>query len=243
VASEDSAKPSTPRGEDPLVELVERLRKGDDEALGPFIEATQRYAFRLARSLLGDDEQCKDVVQDAYLVVYREIARLRDVKAFRTWFSRIVVNRCKRLLKGGRTESLDVLIEAGHAPAVAGEQAGVELREDLKRALATLTEIDRSVLMLREVMQLSYDEIASTLGIPIGTVRSRLSEARRRLIAAWHGGRPTSSLRRKAGEAVEERSSHRNRLLRAVHGARLEVGNRLLRVALAFMGRGWRWAA
>lgn len=168
-----------------VLELVTRLRQGDESALGGLIAATQRWAFRLARSMLRDEDQCKDVLQESYLAVYQEIGSLRDVAAFQTWFSRIVLNRCRRVLRQKTTESIDDVTE----PSVAGGQGGVDDREDLRRALAVLTEIDRSVLMLREVMQLSYDEIATTLSVPVGTVRSRLSEARRRLVEAWHGGR------------------------------------------------------
>lgn len=173
--------------DEPLAVLIRRLQDGDEQALEPFIRATQGMAFRLARSLLRDDDQCQDVLQDVYLVVYRDIRALRDVTAFRTWFGRIVVNRCKRLMRKARPDSLDVLVEQERGPSTTGDEARVEQRADLKRALAAMSVADRTVLMLREVMQLSYDEIAATLSIPLGTVRSRLSEARRRLVSAWHG--------------------------------------------------------
>jgi len=188
--------------DEPLAVLIRRLQDGDDRALEPFIRCTQGMAFRLARSLLRDDDQCQDVLQDVYLAVHRDIRGLRDVGAFRTWFGRIVVNRCKRLMRRARPESLDVLLEKERGPSVSGGEAQVEQRADLRRALAGMSVADRTVLMLREVMQLSYDEIAATLSIPLGTVRSRLSEARRRLIDAWNDPHTPKTTTGKAVKAL-----------------------------------------
>lgn len=183
---------------DALGGLVVRLQRGDDSALAPLIRATQGLAFRLARSMLRDDDQCQDVLQDAYIAVYRGIQGLRDVSAFRGWFARIVLNRCKRHMRRRPARSLDVMLEREQGPAVSGGESAIETREDLKRALAALSDQDRSVLMLREVVQMAYDEIATHLGIPIGTVRSRLAQARRRLCLSFHGTPPAQARRRVA---------------------------------------------
>lgn len=180
--------PAPPSGQGRLVlqQLLLRLRDGDETALEPLIRETQGMAFRLARTVLRDTHACQDAVQDAYLIVYREIGRLRDPGAFRTWFARIVLNRCRRMLRHQPARSLEDLTEA-ETPSTPTGADTVEQRYDLRRALATLTETNRSVLMLREVMQFSYEEIAEALSIPLGTVKSRLADARRRLLLAWEG--------------------------------------------------------
>jgi len=167
-----------------LPELVERLRLGDGSALEDLIRATEGLAFQLAWSLLGDRHRCEDVLQDVYLSVHSNIAQLREPALFKTWFCRIVVNRCRRVLRERRPESLDVLLEGGWMPSTSEMAERVQDRLAVGEALATLSEGDREVLNLREVLELSYQEIAETLEIPVGTVRSRLSNARLRLMAA-----------------------------------------------------------
>lgn len=165
-----------------LQDLAARLQDGDAEALEPFIEATRDLGYRLAYSFLQDAHRCEDVLQDVYLTVYRRIHQLRDVRATRTWFCRIVANRCRRLLRDEKPASLDAIEELGESPSMRHE--GLEERMDVQRLLAGLGEQDRAVITLRELFQLSYSEIAEVLEVPVGTVRSRLSKARERLLRA-----------------------------------------------------------
>lgn len=171
-----------------LADLVARLQQGDGAALEDLIRATEGLAFQLAWSLLGDRHQCEDVLQDVYLAVHRNIAQLREPAVFKTWFCRIVVNRCRRVLRERRPESLDRLLEVGWTPSTGEMAERVQDRLAVGEALAALPEGDREILNLREVLELSYQEIADTLEIPLGTVRSRLSAARLRLMAALRGG-------------------------------------------------------
>ena len=160
--------------------LLQRLQNRDDSALEPFIQATQSSAYRLAMSILNDRDRCQDVLQDVYLIVFQKAAQLRDTEKWKSWFSQIVVNRCRQEFRERRLEPLDDI----DLPSPDGHTEQVEQRLDLRQALARLPEQDRSVLTLREVMQLSYEEIATTLDIPLGTVRSRLFNARQRMLAA-----------------------------------------------------------
>lgn len=169
-----------------LADLVERLQRGDQSALEELIRATEGLGFQLAWSLLGDRHKCEDVLQDAYLAVHSSIAQLRDVTLFKSWFCKIVVNRCRRVLRERPTESLDVLLEAGWTPSA---RERVQDRLEVGEALAALPQADREILNLREVLEMSYQEIADTLEIPLGTVRSRLSAARLRLMAALRGAK------------------------------------------------------
>lgn len=170
---------------DRLTTLIRRLQGGDQAALEPLIAETQDLAYRTAYLYLRDADLCQDVLQDVYLLVYRKIGQLRDPGAFRTWFLRIVTNRCRRQLERRRPEPL----EAAPEPAVDGPAETIGEKLEVRRAFAELPERDRAVLSLREVFCLSYEEIASSLGVPVGTVRSRLATARKRLLDALTKGR------------------------------------------------------
>src|SRR5262249_38513290 len=100
---------------------------------------------------------------------------------------RIVVNRCRRLLRQQRPDSLDEVMQGGGGPFTADMADRVQDRLEVARAMQSLVDQDRAVLTLREVWDLSYQGMADTLDIPLGTVRSRLSKARLRLMAALQG--------------------------------------------------------
>ena len=170
----------------PLQGLVERLQRGDDRALEAFIEATQAMAHRLAYSILQDRDRCQDVLQEVYLTVYQKIGQLENPAALRGWFSQILVNRCRQELRGRRFE----LLEDHHQSGEVYEQ--VETRIDVQTAMAALPVDDRTVLTLREVCDLSYADIAENLQLPLGTVRSRIFNARQRLLAALMGKKGVS---------------------------------------------------
>lgn len=176
-----------------LARLVRRMQDGDGEALEAFIRETQGLAWRLAWSLLRDRHQVEDCLQDVYLAVFRSIHQVRDPYAVRTWLMRLVTHRCRRLLRSRPADSLDELAETGVEPALPDPAAGTETRLGIEQALARLGPRDREVLTLREIMQLSYEEMSRGLQIPLGTVRSRLAKARQRFVQALTGtGREVS---------------------------------------------------
>lgn len=169
-----------------LHSLVERLQKGDPSALEPLIESTRGMASRLAFAIVHDRDRCQDVLQDVYMTVYRKIGQLREVTAFKGWFTRIVVNRCRAELKQVTDLLEDHDEEAAHLAAPA---AATDEQLEVRQAMAQLSRPDRLVLTMREVMDLSYQEIAETLEIPVGTVRSRIFNARQRLLQQVQKGR------------------------------------------------------
>jgi RNA polymerase sigma-70 factor (ECF subfamily) len=145
--------------------------------------------------VLRDEEQARDVVQDAFLKAYGGLERFEGRSGFYTWLHRIVMNLCldrKRRERSSRrvewNEELESRLEADPesvetpAPVLALERA--ELRAQLAQAIATLPEEARRTLELREIDGLSYQEIAECLGVPKGTVMSRLHYARRRVRSA-----------------------------------------------------------
>ena len=177
-------------------EAVARARRGDHAAFRVLVERYQGRAFRLALRVLRDEDQARDAVQDAFIKVYGSLDRFEGRAGFYTWLYRIVMNQCldrKRRERSGRQVEWNdetaggAFAEPGAAPeglAHAAPDAQVlrgELREAISRAIAALPDDARRTIELREIDGLSYQEIAAALGIPKGTVMSRLYYARQRL--------------------------------------------------------------
>ena len=146
-------------------------------------------AYTLARYLLRDEHDAQDAVQDAALRAVRYAEGFRDGDA-RAWFLVIVRNCCLTRRKRRKTEPLTISIGGDDAPALADSRGADELaiqrstREALARAVSALPVEFREVIVLREIQQLSYAQISDVVGVPIGTVMSRLSRARKRLAVA-----------------------------------------------------------
>jgi RNA polymerase sigma-70 factor (ECF subfamily) len=168
------------------------VRDGDRAAFRELVERHQGRAFGLALRVLRDEEQARDVVQDAFLKAYGSLDRFEGRSSFYTWLYRIVMNLCldrKRRERSSRrvdwSEEVEREIPADSEssatpdPDVALERS--ELRAQLSRAIALLPDDARRTLELREIDGLSYQEIAESLGVPKGTVMSRLHYARRRV--------------------------------------------------------------
>ncbi|PYN21260.1 MAG: hypothetical protein DMD99_20115 [Candidatus Rokuibacteriota bacterium] len=172
--------------------LIERCRAGDLAAFEPLVEKYRQRVYRLAYNVLRDPEEAWDVSQDAFIRAFQALASFRGDSAFYTWLFRIVMNvardRARQHAARGRafgTERVEeedwdrVLAGQGTAPDTRAVQ--VEERERIGRALSTLSEQHRAIIMLSDLEGLSYREIAEVLNIPMGTVMSRLHNARRRL--------------------------------------------------------------
>ena len=178
-------------------EAVRRARDGDREAFRVLVERHQGRAYRLALRVLRDEEGARDVVQDAFLKAYRSLDRFEGRSGFYTWLYRIVMNLCLDRRRRSQTRREVEWSEAAEAeaatlaPALADPGAAPDaaldrsqLRGLVARAIAELPDDARRTIELREIDGLSYQEIAQALGIPKGTVMSRLHYARRRLAAA-----------------------------------------------------------
>jgi len=172
--------------------LIERCRAGDLAAFEPLVEKYRQRAYRLAYNVLRDPDEAWDVAQDAFIRAFQALPSFRGDAAFYTWLFRIVMNvardRARQHAARGRafgTERVDekewdrILVDQGTAPDASATQ--VEERERIGRALATLSEPHRAIIILSDLEGLSYREIAEVLNIPMGTVMSRLHNARRRL--------------------------------------------------------------
>lgn len=182
-------------------ELVERARAGDTRAFSSLVGHHQARLFAVAYGIVRDRDDAMDVVQDAFIKAHRKLLEFEGNSAFGTWLYRICVNLCidrKRADARRRKTDLDDTLSAGlgddaslYADSdittrLSGSNplrnlADRELGGQLDGALARLSEEHRSILLLREVEGMSYEEIAEALQIPRGTVMSRLFHARRNM--------------------------------------------------------------
>lgn len=154
------------------VELVEAARKGGSLEIEDLLGAVWPDAYRLVYSVLGSRQAAEDAAQEACIVVYRSVASLRSAAAFRVWLYRIVIRAAMEIRRRSALPELRLQTEGTE-----DETASI----DLWRALATLPEHLRTVIVLRYFEDLSSREIASVLRMPDGTVRFHLATARQRL--------------------------------------------------------------
>ncbi|MFA6110915.1 MAG: sigma-70 family RNA polymerase sigma factor [Candidatus Latescibacterota bacterium] len=173
-------------------ELVARCQRGDHLAFGELVRREQQRVCQLAYRILGNSSELDDVVQEVFMAVYRRLSTFRGEAHFSTWVTRIAVNVCRRTLRRRRFSRLLF------GPDLEREDAGRPLpltvleREEEARALtgavADLPEKLRLVVILRYYEELPCEEVAAALGCNVGTVRSRLFNARQQLkerMLAW----------------------------------------------------------
>ena len=175
--------------------LVERCAAGDETACAELVASHQRMVFGLALHLLGDRDEALDLSQEVFLRVFRTISSFRGQSALRTWIYRIVVNQARNRQRWWRRRhrseqvSLDEhLQQFGDMESVADMApdrllASKETAARIWQALDRLPFDQRTALILREVDGLRYEEIAFSLGVAVGTVKSRLTRARQALRA------------------------------------------------------------
>jgi RNA polymerase sigma-70 factor (ECF subfamily) len=165
-----------------LERLVERARSGDVAAFEQLAERSMPDVYRLAVAMVGPDEG-RDVAQEALVAAWRELPTLRRVERFDAWLRSIVMNRARNALRRRRRHPTVSLI-ADHATALVGEPlAEAHRRLDLEAAFRAVSTEQREVLVLHYVVDLPLREVAATLGVPEGTVKSRLNAALRGLRA------------------------------------------------------------
>jgi len=168
-----------------MAALVDRAAAGEREAFDELVRLTHRDAFGLAVRLTGNEEDARDVVQDAYLRAYRSIGRFRGEARFSTWLYRIVANCASthntRRSRHRHEPLADDVVEAAPEadPVQAAETA--DLRSELDAAIRALPHRLRSVIVLRDVYDLPHEAIADELGISVSAAKVRLHRARRRL--------------------------------------------------------------
>lgn len=176
-------------------DLIVRCQSGNRDAFDELINRYQRYVFNLVYQHLGDIDEIDDVAQEVFLRIFKFIRKYRGQASLESWIYKIVLNYCRTharrrsnitrlfvpMTSGKRDdehsfELLDVLPDQSYNPEKAMEHR--KLAQEILDAVRGLPQIYRNILIMREVNELSYEEIAEILGISIGTVKSRISRAR-----------------------------------------------------------------
>ena len=177
-------------------QLVEAAQKGDVQAFRELVSRHQRRAYAVALGMVHDGDDARDICQEAFLKVHKNLSTFEGEAQFFTWLYRIVMNLCIDLLRKKRGQQVefddaqanDEPDAAGIAPVRTGFDparalADKELRAQIMRAMSQLTPTHRAVLVMREVDGLSYQEMADTMKCSIGTIMSRLFHARKKMQA------------------------------------------------------------
>ncbi|MEX0700392.1 MAG: sigma-70 family RNA polymerase sigma factor [Acidimicrobiia bacterium] len=174
-------------------DLLARVISGDRDAFDAIMKAQEDRVFSVCLRILGDRNNALDATQETFLTVFRKAAQFKGDSALGTWIYRIAVNTCyDQIRKSSRkpTVSLPDHLEPPDASAEdAIEAAG--LRPEIERALAALPPEFRAAVVLSDLEGMSLPQTAEALGIPVGTVKSRVFRARRLL--AQHLGNQTAS--------------------------------------------------
>lgn len=181
-------------------DLVQQCAAGDEAACARLVTDYQRMVFQLALHLLGDAQEAMDLSQEVFLRVFRTLPQFRGQSSLRTWIYRIVLNQASNRQRWWRRRfrshqvALDEHVENhGELPesrSFASPDRVLQQNETAARVWGALSELpfdQRAAIVLREIDGLSYEEIAESLGIAVGTVKSRLARARLNLRGALRG--------------------------------------------------------
>lgn len=193
-----SAGPAVAPGSDPDAELVARCKKGVPSAFNELVRKYQDRVYNLCLRFLRERELAEEIAQDVFVSVYKHVEEFQGLSKFSTWLFRIVANHCHnkskylRRRKHKQTDSLDASIpgeegemkrelpdDPGRSPEELSSRHG--LNELIQEAISRLDEDHRQIVLLRDVEDLSYEEIGQILDLPEGTVKSRLHRARNEL--------------------------------------------------------------
>jgi RNA polymerase sigma-70 factor (ECF subfamily) len=178
--------------------LVPRLQRGDDDAFEQLVRTHGARLLRVARRLLSSEEDARDAVQDAFVNAFKSIGTFESASMLSTWLHRIVVNACLMRLRTRRRKPeedieqyLPTFLADGHqaVPSVRWNESAQsalersELHDLVRKSIDELPETYRSVLVMRDLEELSTDEVATMLGTTANAVKIRLHRARQALRA------------------------------------------------------------
>jgi RNA polymerase sigma-70 factor (ECF subfamily) len=164
---------------DPI--LVTRAKNGDARALEALCERHEPRVLRLAHHVLADPEDARDAAQEALAKLCVKLAQFRGEAAFSTWLHRLTVNACRDVAlrrNARRHELLEDDVRAADGPTPAREAELSELRSGLRDGLATLPTAQAHVLVLKDALGFSFEEISASSGMPVGTAKCYAHRAR-----------------------------------------------------------------
>jgi RNA polymerase sigma-70 factor (ECF subfamily) len=170
--------------------LIERCKRGDETAYALLVRKYQNSVYNLCRKMVRNPEEARDLSQEAFVKTFATLERYNPVYAFSSWLYKITANLCIDHIRKQRMKMLSLdepmdgeegtiareLQDPGQRPDEASESS--EMRGVIRDAIARLPAHYREILILRHHKQLSYEEIARTLDIPLGTVKARIHRAR-----------------------------------------------------------------
>ncbi|MDF9407949.1 sigma-70 family RNA polymerase sigma factor [Pelotomaculum isophthalicicum JI] len=160
-------------------DLIRASQAGDSEAFSELTSQYLSYAFRIAFTVLQSQSDAEDLVQESFLVCFRRLAGFRMESSFKTWLTRIVMNLCYDYLRRKRREGAVLDKMADWDTAVTEDWTDKSDRSlELRDALRLLSDAHKTVLVMYYEMDLDIKTVAKILGIPVGTVKSRLANAR-----------------------------------------------------------------
>jgi len=170
-------------------ELVRAAAGGDESAFAELVRMYENKAYHLALRMCGNEEDASDVAQDAFLAAWRGLPSFRGESGFSTWLYRLVSNAAIDHLRRTKHQRGNVSLDDEElnldapddspTPHEAAEEK--DLKDAVAKGLKALSDDHRTVLVMREVQELSYEEIAHALSLDLGTVKSRISRARSHL--------------------------------------------------------------
>ncbi len=166
--------------------FIERLKKGDEDAYREFMALYKDTVYRIIYSFSGMAPEIDDIAQEVFIAVFRKIHKFRGNSSLSTWLYRVTINKCKDYLRKRRTDTVELTDSI-----ISGRPDVLDTLLNKARAkalLSSLSEKFRSVVILREIEALSYNEIAATLKIPLGRVKIMLWRARKKMKEASING-------------------------------------------------------
>ena len=196
--------------------IVQKVLRGDVNAFEKLVLEYEKSVYNIALRMTGNSEDASDMTQEAFIKAYNSLQSFRGDSKFSVWLYRIATNVCLDFLRSrSRKPTVSLSVEDNEGEEVqldvADESQSPELlldrqmtRESVRRGLETLSPEYRQILLLREIQGLSYDEISQALGLEVGTVKSRIFRARKKLcnFLLQDGNIPdfASSVRTEGGE-------------------------------------------
>jgi len=198
------------------IRIVQKVIRGDVNAFEKLVLEYEKSVYNIALRMTGNSEDASDMTQEAFIKAYNSLQSFRGDSKFSVWLYRIATNVCLDFLRSrSRKPTVSLSVEDNEGEEVqldvADESQSPELlldrqmtRESVRRGLETLSPEYRQILLLREIRGLSYDEISQALGLEVGTVKSRIFRARKKLCTflLQDGNIPefVSSVRTEGGE-------------------------------------------
>ena len=175
--------------------VIQAVLEGDTDRFEELVHANEKGIYNLCLRMLGDEQDALDAAQEAFFKAFRSLSGFRGESRFSTWLYRLAGNVCLDMLRK-RPDAPMLSMDDDEAPLFLADSSPSphdiverwEVRRTVQTALAALPEDFRQAVVLRDVNGLSYEEIADVTGLELGTVKSRIFRARKKLAAALLGG-------------------------------------------------------